>query len=143
MPYELYYWPSIQGRGEFVRLALEEAGADYRDVARESKRGMRAMESLMDPAPCSSPVCQADRAHGGFGKVSFLSPVKARESQGAKQKDNPALRFEVAWSRVQLAELQEQDGRVAESRSFLDPAFPDDDFGGHPAAASTAAAARS
>ncbi len=25
MPYELYYWPSIQGRGEFVRLALEEA----------------------------------------------------------------------------------------------------------------------
>ena len=48
MPYELYYWPSIQGRGEFVRLALEEAGADYRDVARESKRGMRAMESLME-----------------------------------------------------------------------------------------------
>jgi len=33
-PYELYYWPSIQGRGEFVRLALEEAGADYVDVAR-------------------------------------------------------------------------------------------------------------
>ena len=33
-PYELYYWPSIQGRGEFVRLALEEAGVDYVDVAR-------------------------------------------------------------------------------------------------------------
>ena len=33
-PYELYYWPSIQGRGEFVRLALEDAGAHYRDVAR-------------------------------------------------------------------------------------------------------------
>jgi glutathione S-transferase len=37
--YELYYWPSIQGRGEFVRLALEEAAAPYRDVARESGRG--------------------------------------------------------------------------------------------------------
>ena len=37
--YELYYWPTIQGRGEFVRLALEEAGAAYRDVARESGRG--------------------------------------------------------------------------------------------------------
>ena len=37
MRYELYYWPTIQGRGEFVRLALEEAGADYVDVAR--KRG--------------------------------------------------------------------------------------------------------
>jgi glutathione S-transferase len=37
--YELYYWPTIQGRGEFVRLALEEASASYRDVARESGRG--------------------------------------------------------------------------------------------------------
>ena len=35
MRYELYYWPMIQGRGEYVRLALEEAGAAYRDVARE------------------------------------------------------------------------------------------------------------
>ena len=35
MTYELYYWPGIQGRGEFVRLALEEAGARYRDVAVE------------------------------------------------------------------------------------------------------------
>lgn len=33
MRYELYYWPGIQGRGEFVRLALEEAGADYVDLA--------------------------------------------------------------------------------------------------------------
>lgn len=36
MRYELYYWPGIPGRGEFVRLALEEAGADYIDVGRES-----------------------------------------------------------------------------------------------------------
>ena len=34
MKYELYYWPEIQGRGEYVRLALEEAGAAYDDVAR-------------------------------------------------------------------------------------------------------------
>jgi len=39
MIYELFYWPTIQGRGEFVRLALEEAAAPYRDVARESGRG--------------------------------------------------------------------------------------------------------
>jgi glutathione S-transferase len=39
MKYELYYWPTIQGRGEFVRLALEEAGARYRDMARESGKG--------------------------------------------------------------------------------------------------------
>jgi len=35
MTYELYYWPEIQGRGEFVRLVLEDAGCDYVDVARE------------------------------------------------------------------------------------------------------------
>jgi glutathione S-transferase len=42
MRYELHYWPTIQGRGEFVRLALEHAGADYADVARRP-RGMTAM----------------------------------------------------------------------------------------------------
>ena len=35
MRYGLYYWSGIQGRGEFIRLALEDAGADYTDVARE------------------------------------------------------------------------------------------------------------
>ena len=34
MKYELYYWPGIQGRGEFIRLALEDAGAAYADVGR-------------------------------------------------------------------------------------------------------------
>jgi glutathione S-transferase len=48
--YSLYYWPSVQGRGEFVRLALEEAGADYVDVARASGKGMgiAAMMKLLD-----------------------------------------------------------------------------------------------
>lgn len=47
MRYELYYWPSIQGRGEFVRLALEDAGAEYVDIARTPK-GMAAMTRLME-----------------------------------------------------------------------------------------------
>ena len=47
MRYELYYWAEIQGRGEFVRLALEEAAADYVDVAREAD-GERAMLRLLD-----------------------------------------------------------------------------------------------
>ena len=50
MRYELYYWPSIQGRGEFVRLALEDAGAAYADVARRP-RGMDAMMRLMEREP--------------------------------------------------------------------------------------------
>jgi glutathione S-transferase len=44
---ELYYWPTIQGRGEFVRLALEEAGADWVDVAR-TKGGMAAMMRFLE-----------------------------------------------------------------------------------------------
>ena len=48
MRYELYYWPEIQGRGEFIRLALEEAGADYVDVARRRKGGVAAMMQLMN-----------------------------------------------------------------------------------------------
>jgi glutathione S-transferase len=47
MRYELYYWPTIQGRGEYVRLALEEAGAAYRDVAREAG-GMAAMTKMLE-----------------------------------------------------------------------------------------------
>lgn len=63
MAYELYYWPSIQGRGEFVRLALEEAGAEYVDVARNSNKGMRAMDSLMDKSerpPFAPPFLKDD-----------------------------------------------------------------------------------
>jgi glutathione S-transferase len=48
MRYELYYHPTIQGRGEFVRLALEEAGADYVDVARrKGNAGVPAMMKII------------------------------------------------------------------------------------------------
>jgi glutathione S-transferase len=53
MRYELYYWPSIEGRGEYVRLALEEAGADYLDVAR--KRGVTAMMRMMQKSGNTPP----------------------------------------------------------------------------------------
>jgi glutathione S-transferase len=50
MRYELYYWPTIQGRGEFVRLALEEIGESYVDVARKPNRsgGVPAMMAMLD-----------------------------------------------------------------------------------------------
>lgn len=54
MRYELYYWPEIQGRGEFVRLALEEAGAEYVDVVRATG-GMTAMMKIMDGAGVKQP----------------------------------------------------------------------------------------
>ena len=55
MRYELYYWPSIQGRGEFIRLALEEAGANYVDVARRGKAGVAAMMKLMQGSRLGRP----------------------------------------------------------------------------------------
>ena len=54
MRYELYYWPSTPGRGEFVRLGLEEGGADYIDVARE-KGGMVRMMRLMEGPRAATP----------------------------------------------------------------------------------------
>ena len=49
MRYALYYWPMIQGRGEYVRLALEDAGAAYDDVARHGN-GMAEMMRMMEQA---------------------------------------------------------------------------------------------
>jgi glutathione S-transferase len=58
MRYELHYWPEIQGRGEFVRLALEEADADYVDIARGTKAdtgGMPAMMKVLDDDKIATP----------------------------------------------------------------------------------------
>ena len=54
MRYELYYWPSTPGRGEFVRLALEEGAADYVDIARR-KGGMGKMTRLLDGVGTAHP----------------------------------------------------------------------------------------
>ncbi len=54
MRYELYYWPSIPGRGEFVRLALEDAGADYVDVARRPN-GTAAMMRFLEAVSVKRP----------------------------------------------------------------------------------------
>ena len=69
MKYELYYWPHIQGRGEYVRLALEEGAAEYVDVARlpESEGGGRAAVSrLIEEAadgrtPFAPPILRAGK----------------------------------------------------------------------------------
>ncbi|MGH8338605.1 MAG: glutathione S-transferase, partial [Gammaproteobacteria bacterium] len=83
MIYELYYWPAIQGRGEFVRLALEEAGARYVDVARESGRGAgipALMRFLRDRgterAPFAPPFVRAGRLIVGqtANILQFLGP---------------------------------------------------------------------
>jgi glutathione S-transferase len=67
--YELYYWPEIPGRGEFVRLALEAGGADYVDVARQPKGsggGVKALMALIEDeslalAPFAPPFLKAGK----------------------------------------------------------------------------------
>ena len=61
MDYELFYWPGIQGRGEFIRLALEDAGAPYVDVAR-GPEGARAIARVL-------------RGEGFEGAAPFAPPV--------------------------------------------------------------------
>lgn len=69
MRYELYYWPCIQGRGEFIRLALEEAAADYIDVVREPESaggGVDAMfefltSDAIDHPPFAPPILKAGK----------------------------------------------------------------------------------
>lgn len=65
MRYELYYWPQIQGRGEFIRLALEEAGADYVDVARKPGGEEKMMALVQAPGqktpPFAPPILKAGK----------------------------------------------------------------------------------
>lgn len=72
LPYQLHYWPGIQGRGEFVRLALEAAGAPYVDVARGgstgSKGGAQGLPALFhllqDPSVPRPPFACPVLVHG-------------------------------------------------------------------------------
>ena len=90
MRYELYYWPGIQGRGEYVRLALEEAGAGYADVARE--RGTAAMMRMMRERRRQAAVRAAvpqgrqarDRADRQHPALSRLAPRAGAEGGSGK-----------------------------------------------------------
>ena len=86
MPYELYYWPEIQGRGEFVRLALEEAGAPYVDVAR-GPRGVDAMLEMMEtqggPPPFAPPFLKSGKLVIGH-TANILFYLAARHGLATK-----------------------------------------------------------
>lgn len=85
MAYELYYWPAIPGRGEFVRLALEEAAAPYVDVARRAGKGsgiaamMRVLRGHSATPPFAPPFLKAGRLLIGqtANILQFLGPRHA------------------------------------------------------------------
>lgn len=78
MRYELYYWPGIPGRGEFVRLALEEAGADYIDVGRGQARnglGVPAISSFLEGEQTAFPPFAPPFLRAGDLVISHVANI--------------------------------------------------------------------
>jgi glutathione S-transferase len=102
---ELYYWPTIQGRGEFVRLLLEEAGAPYVDVAR-TRGGMAAMMRFLageerGALPFAAPFVRVGRCvvSQTANILAFLAP-----HHGLVPRDD-ALRAEASQAQLTIADL--------------------------------------
>jgi glutathione S-transferase len=93
MRYQLFYWPSIQGRGEFVRLALEDAGAAYDDVALKPG-GMDRMTAMMDGRekrpPFAPPFLKA-------GKLVIAQVAEILHFLGPKLKLSPRAEVDRLW----------------------------------------------
>lgn len=93
MRYQLFYWPGIQGRGEFVRLVLEDAGAAYDDVARKPG-GMDRMMAMMDGRdkrpPFAPPFLKA-------GKLVIAQVAEILHFLGPKLKLSPRAEADRLW----------------------------------------------
>ena len=100
MAYEFYYWPSIQGRGEFVRLALEEAGAEYIDVARRPESEGGGEEALMaflerddiPYPPFAPPICELSRRKPSAGPRCVSMETTASSATIPISRMEPTLR---------------------------------------------------
>jgi len=93
MRYQLFYWPNIQGRGEFVRLALEDAGVSYDDVARKPG-GVNKMMAMMDGRdkrpPFAPPFLKA-------GKVVIAQVAEILFYLGPRLKLSPRAEADRLW----------------------------------------------
>ncbi|MCV0384391.1 MAG: glutathione S-transferase [Erythrobacter sp.] len=75
--YDLWYWPSIQGRGEFVRVFMEAAGLSYRDRARETDaqalvEDMEARAEGGDFAPYAPPYLVERETDFAIAQVAHI-----------------------------------------------------------------------
>jgi glutathione S-transferase len=103
LTYRLYYWPSIQGRGEFIRLLFEDAGLRYVDVGRLPRSqggGSAAVADICDgeggaSAAFAPPVLQV----GSF----FLAQTTAIARFLAERHDLAPAGSQERWLADQLA----------------------------------------
>src|SRR5262245_25058209 len=103
---ELYYWPGIPGRGEFVRLLLEDAGIPYVDVARQRRNGMAAMAAFLEgkeggALPFAPPFVKLGRV-----VVSQTANILAYLARRLRLlPDDPAVHAEAAQIQLTLADF--------------------------------------
>lgn len=103
---ELYYWPGPPGRGEFIRLLLEDAGLDYVDVVRERKGGMAAMGRFLEGDELGALPFAPPFVRVGDVVVSQTANVLAfLSSRYGLLPDDAALRAEAAQIQLTLADF--------------------------------------
>jgi len=126
--YELYYWPEIQGRGEFVRLALEEAGQPYVDVARlpatqggGSKAILEVLAGKKNGAPAFAPPILKMGTLWVAQTSLILEVVGARLGLAPKDEASRVLCQQVALTILDLvAEVHESHHPVASGLYYED-----------------------
>lgn len=124
MRFELYYWPEIQGRGEFVRLALEDAGADYVDVARQPKGMPRLLALLQEQRAFAPPFLK-------LGKLVLAQTANILEHIAPELDLAPASRAQRALLNQQqltladlLTEVHDTHHPIASSLYYEDQRAP-------------------
>ena len=127
MAYELFYWPGIQGRGEFVRLALEAAGAPYVDVARErgAGRGMKAMTAMLEGGAPQTPFAPPFLRDGAIvvshvaNILHYLGPklgLRRRTRRGACSPMGSSSRSPISWPRFTTPIIRSRPAFISRTR---------------------------
>jgi glutathione S-transferase len=121
MQYALYYWTGIQGRGEFVRLALEDAGADYIDMARV--HGDAVMQPFLDGSsegaqPFAPPFLKTGRQVIAqvAAILDFLGPTLDLVPQAASRRMQ-ALQLQLTIADL-VAEVHDTHHPIAASKYY-------------------------
>jgi glutathione S-transferase len=122
--YELYYWPTIQGRGEFIRLALEEAGAPYSDVARRPGGMKKMMKMLSGEGVAMAPFAPPFLKDGDLviaQTANILSYLAPRIGLGSGDDKKSALERELQLTIADLvAETHDTHHPISASLYYAD-----------------------
>ncbi|MCH9689013.1 MAG: glutathione S-transferase [Deltaproteobacteria bacterium] len=143
--YSLYYWPGLPGRGEFVRLVLEQAGVDYDDVARRPEArggGVPAMLSRLREGPGLRPLAPPIIEHGTRTLAQMPNICAWLAARHGLVADDEDVRAEALQLQLTIADLvteahdthhplgkgayyeQQQEAAIANAQQFVDARMP-------------------